>query len=311
MKVLVTGGAGFIGSHIVNRFTAQGHEVDVLDNLGHTSCENRLHKNKNNKQIFVYEADISVAGVWKYLPTDWDLVINSAAETHVDESFDRPADFINTNIIGLHNVSRYCADTSTPLIHLGTDEVIGTGEPLYEDSMTLPTNPYSATKAAGESILHAYGYSYGLDWKVVRLNNTYGTMQFPDKLIPSFINKLNNDEKLPIHGTGKQIRFFLNVEDFVDAVEVVLNDGETKNIYNVSTDESYSVLLVTHMICEAMNKDVSNSTEYVEDRLFQDMIYLSNSEKLRSIGWSPKRTLEKTLPELVDWYTTNDKFFND
>ena len=309
MKILVTGGAGFIGSHIVNRFTAQYHEVDVLDNLGHTSCENRLHRNKYNKRIFIYVADISDTDVWKHLPTDFDLVINSAAETHVDESFDRPADFINTNVVGLHNVSKYCADTSTPLIHLSTDEVIGTGEPLYENSMTLPTNPYSATKAAGESILHSYGYSYGLDWKVVRLNNTYGTMQFPDKLIPSFINKLDNDEKLPIHGSGKQIRFFLNVEDFVDAVEVVLNVGETKNIYNVSTDESYSVLLIARMICEAMNKNIHNSIEYVEDRLFQDMIYLSNSEKLRSIGWKPKRTLEQTLPYLIQWYTENDKFF--
>jgi len=213
--------------------------------------------------------------------------------------------------VGLHNVSKYCADTSTPLIHLSTDEVIGTGEPLYENSMTLPTNPYSATKAAGESILHSYGYCYGLDWKVVRLNNTYGKMQFPDKLIPFFIKRLKNNETVPVHGSGEQVRYFLNVEDFVDAVEVALNDGDTKNIYNVSTDESYTILEVTEMICQAMDKEFDDSVEYVEDRPFQDMIYLSNSEKLRSIGWKPTRTLEGTLLDLIDWYTGNDNFFND
>jgi len=311
MKILVTGGAGFIGSHVVNRFTKQDHKVEVLDNLGHTSCMKRLRRNTHNKQIFIFKTDIQDKDVWRSLPTNFDLVINSAAETHVDESFDRPSDFINTNIIGLHNISKYCAETQTPLIHFSTDEVIGTGEPLYENSMTLPTNPYSATKAAGESILHAYGHCYGLDWKAVRLNNTYGKMQFPDKLIPFFINSLKNDEKLPIHGSGKQIRFFLNVEDFVDAVELVWKEGKTRKIYNVSTDESYTVLDVTKMICEAMNKDFNHSIEYVKDRLFQDPIYLSNSDKLRSIGWEPTRTLKDKLPEMVKWYTENQNFFND
>ena len=306
MKILVAGGAGFIGSHIVNRFIDKKHTVEIIDNLGHTSCEKRLKTN-----IRLFAADISDKNVWKHLPKNYDLIINSAAETHVDESFDRPLDFIRTNIIGLHNVAKHCSTNKIPLIHLSTDEVIGTGDPLYENSMTLPTNPYSATKAAGESILHSYGYSYGLDWKVVRLNNTYGTMQFPDKLIPSFIRKLQNNEKLPIHGSGKQVRFFLNVEDFVDAVETVIDSGKNKNIYNVSTDESYTVLNVTKMICDIMNKDFDNSIEYVKDRLFQDHIYLSNSNKLRAIGWKPKRTLKEVLPELVIWYTENHEFFND
>jgi dTDP-glucose 4,6-dehydratase len=210
----------------------------------------------------------------------------------------------------LHYLSKYCSDTNTPLIHLSTDEVIGNGEPLYEDSMTLPTNPYSATKAGGESILHAYGYCYGLDWKIVRLNNTYGTMQFPDKLIPYFISKLQDNEKLPIHGSGKQVRFFLNIDDFVDALEVVMDKGKNKNIYNVSTDESYTVLEVTKMICDNMEKDFNDHVEYVDDRLFQDPIYLSNSDKLRGIGWKQKRFLKGTMLELIDWYTNNRDFFN-
>ena len=307
MKILITGGAGFVGSHMVNRFYNQGHDVVVLDALGHTSSLNRVILEPNNPRIIkgkiqdVFDLNIDVS---------YDLVINSAAETHVDESFERPTDFIDTNILGLHHLSKFCADHNIPLIHLSTDEVIGNGEPLYEDSMTLPTNPYSATKAAGESILHAYGYCYGLDWKVVRLNNTYGTMQFPDKLIPYFITRLQDDKKLTIHGSGKQVRYFLNVDDFVDAVEVVMDKGVNKNIYNVSTDESYTVLEVTKMICDNMGKDFNDCVEYVDDRLFQDPIYLSNSDKLRSLGWSSTRTLKQTLPKLIDWYTSKENFFN-
>ena len=310
MKILITGGAGFVGSHLVNRFYNQGHEVMVFDCLGHTSCTNRLCTEDIDLGIGLIEDKKA----WKQINDNYngfDMVINSAAETHVDESFDRPEDFLSTNILGLHFVSKFCIDTNTPLIHLSTDEVIGNGEPLYEDSMTLPTNPYSATKAAGESLLHAYGYCYGLDWKVVRLNNTYGTMQFPDKLIPYFIKKLQNNEKLPIHGSGEQVRFFLNVDDFVDAVEVVMDKGENKNIYNVSTDESYNVLEVTKMICDLMDKDVDDCVEYVDDRPFQDPIYLSNSDKLRNIGWKPKRSLKETMPELIDWYTKNRNFFDN
>ena len=305
MKILITGGVGFIGSHMVNRFK-DNHEVVVLDSLGHTSCLNRLDEN-----ILVIEGKIQNSKIYNDFLFDFDLVINSAAETHVDESFERPTDFINTNIFGIHYLSTYCIKNNIPLLHLSTDEVIGTGEPLYEDSMHLPTNPYSSTKSAGESILHAYGHCYGLDWKVVRLNNTYGTMQFPDKLIPYFIKKLQNNEKLPIHGSGEQVRFFLNVDDFVDAVEVVMDKGENKNIYNVSTDESYNVLEVTKMICDLMDKDVDDCVEYVDDRPFQDPIYLSNSDKLRNIGWKPKRSLKETMPELIDWYTKNRNFFDN
>ena len=306
MKILITGGAGFVGSHLVNRFYNQGHDVVVLDALGHTSSMNRL----KNVDVQLWKGRLQDSDTYLSLDKDFDLVINSAAETHVDESFERPTDFIDTNILGLHYLSKFCADHNIPLIHLSTDEVIGTGEPLYEDSMTLPTNPYSATKAAGESILHTYGYCYGLDWKVVRLNNTYGTMQFPDKLIPYFITSLQDGQDLTIHGSGEQVRYFLNVDDFVDAVEIVMDKGENKNIYNVSTDESYTVIEVTKMICDGMGKDFDECVEYVEDRPFQDPIYLSNSDKLRDIGWMPKRFLKEIMPELIDWYTTNRDFFN-
>ena len=308
MKVLITGGLGFVGSHISNRFSDRGYEVVILDNDGHTSCINRIDKAKYNYPIILI-GDIQDSSIYDKLDTDFDLVINSAAETHVDESFIRPTDFIKTNILGLHYLSKYCSDNDIPLIHLSTDEVIGNGEPLYEDSMTLPTNPYSATKASGESLLHAYGYCYNLNWKVVRLNNTYGTKQFPDKLIPYFITKLQDNEKLTIHGTGEQVRYFLNADDFVDAVELVMEKGENKNIYNVSTDESYTVIEVTKMICDGMGKNFDECVEYVEDRPFQDPIYLSNSDKLRSIGWKPKRSLKETLHELIIWYTHERDFF--
>ena len=305
MKILITGGAGFVGSHMVNRFYNQGHDVVILDALGHTSSMNRL----KNVEGQLWEGRLQDSDTYLSLDTDFDLVINSAAETHVDESFERPTDFIDTNVLGLHYLSKFCADNDIPLIHLSTDEVIGNGKPLYEHSMTFPTNPYSATKASGESILHAYGYCYGLDWKVVRLNNTYGTMQFPDKLIPHFITSLQDGIDLTIHGTGEQVRYFLNIDDFVDAVELVMDKGENRNIYNVSTDESYTVLEVTKMICDGMGKDFDESVEYVEDRPFQDPIYLSNNNKLCGLGWKPKRFLSEIMPELIEWYTSNRNFF--
>ena len=295
MRVLVTGGAGFIGSHIANRFLSKGWGVVVLDSLEETSDITRLDEGID---VIIKERMEDV----KNLPIV-DLVINSAAETHVDYSFERPKDFIDVNILGLHNVAKHCSEYNIPLIHLSTDEVIGTGEDLYEDSMLKPTNPYAFTKCAGENLLHAYGYCYDLNWKVVRLNNTYGKKQFPDKLIPKFIKLLNEGKKLTIHGEGLVTRNFLHVEDFVDAVEVVYNKGKNKNIYNVSTDEEYTIIKVTEMICDTMNCKLSEVIKYVEDRPFNDPCYHSKSDKLRSLDWKPKRTLKESLPELVEYYS--------
>jgi len=218
-------------------------------------------------------------------------------------------DFINANIIGLHNLAKHCSENNIPLIHLSTDEVIGTGEDLHEDSMLKPTNPYAFTKCAGENLLHSYGYSYGLNWKVVRLNNIYGLWQFPDKLIPKFIYHIEDGEKVPIHGNGLQTRNFLNVEDFVDALELVWLKGKDKNIYNVSTAEEYPIIDVTKMICDVMDVSFKDSIEYVEDRLFNDPCYHSKGGKIRKLGWKPKHTLKSYLPTLVKWYTNNRNYF--
>jgi len=303
MRVLVTGGIGFVGSHVVNRYLSRGWEVFILDSFEETASENRI-SNLNNVEIMqnrIENVDM------KDLP-DVDLVINSAAETHVDYSFERPMDFINSNIIGLHKLVEFCITKDIPIIHLSTDEVIGTGEDLYEDSMLKPTNPYAFTKCAGENLLHAYGYCSNLDWKVVRLNNIYGKMQFPDKLIPKFIYHILDGEKLPLHGDGKQTRNFLNVEDFVDALELVVNKGQSKNIYNVSTDEEYQIVEITNMLCDVMKVKFNDVVEYIEDRPFNDPCYHSKSGKLNKLGWKPKHTLEGSLEELVDWYANNRNF---
>ena len=301
MRALVTGGAGFIGSHIVNRFLYKRYEVFIIDSLEETSNLNRI-KYTNDYEL-ISERIENV----KEIP-DVDVVINSAAEIHVDYSFQRPDDFINANIIGLHNLVKQCIKKKIPIVHLSTDEVIGTGEDLYEHSMLKPTNPYSFTKAAGENLLHAYGYCSDLDWKVVRLNNTYGKMQFPDKLIPKFVYHILDGEKLPLHGDGEQTRNFLNVNDFVDAVEIVMDKGKSKNIYNVSTDEEYSILEVTKMLCKEMNVNFDEVVEWVEDRPFNDPCYHSKSNKLRKLGWEPKYTLKEYLPELIEWYKNNRSF---
>ena len=309
MKILVTGGLGFVGSHIVNRYLSDGHEVIILDSNEETANKNRIKWNENVKLIEERIESFKISEYLNYVTSEVDLVINSAAETHVDYSFDRPMDFINANIIGLHNLVQFCIKTDTPIVHLSTDEVIGTGEDLYEDSMLKPTNPYAFTKCAGENLLHAYGYCSNLDWKVVRLNNIYGKMQFPDKLIPKFIYRILDGKKLPLHGDGKQTRNFLNVDDFVDALQLVVNDGENRNIYNVSTFEEYPIVDVTNMLCETMSVDPSEIIEHVEDRPFNDPCYHSKNDKLLQLGWKPKYTLKGYLSELVDWYKNNREMF--
>jgi len=302
-KVLVTGGLGFIGSHIVNRYVDMGWEVHCLDSMEETSSRNRI---EDWSKVNLIKSRIENIDI-NFLP-DVDLVINSAAETHVDYSFSRPMDFINANIVGLHNLVQFCVKNNSSLIHLSTDEVIGTGEDLYEDSMLKPTNPYAFTKCAGENLLHAYGYCSGLDWKIVRLNNIYGKMQFPDKLIPKFINHILDGEKLPLHGDGKQTRNFLNVDDFVDALCLVSDKGENRNIYNVSTDEEYPIIDVTKMICEIMDSDFNEVIQFGEDRPFNDPCYHSKGEKIRSLGWKPKYTLKGYFKELITWYINNRNF---
>mgnify|MGYP003121860669 CR=1 FL=1 len=306
MRIIVTGGLGFIGSHIVNRYLSDGHRVFIIDSEEETSNKSRINWSDN---VTLIPKRIEDVDFMTWHPGIIDLVINSAAETHVDYSFDRPMDFINANIIGLHKLVQFCIMSKTPIVHLSTDEVIGTGEDLYEDSMLKPTNPYAFTKCAGENLLHAYGYCSDLNWKVVRLNNIYGKMQFPDKLIPKFIYHIEDGDKLPLHGNGEQTRNFLNVSDFVDALEIVIEKGEDKNIYNVSTDEEYPIIEVTRMICETMNINFNDVVEYVEDRPFNDPCYHSKSDKLRKLGWKPKYTLKGYLSELVDWYKNNREMF--
>ena len=306
MRIIVTGGLGFIGSHIVNRYLSDGHRVFIIDSEEETSNKSRINWSDN---VTLIPKRIEDVDFMTWHPGIIDLVINSAAETHVDYSFDRPMDFINANIIGLHKLVQFCIMSKTPIVHLSTDEVIGTGEDLYEDSMLKPTNPYAFTKCAGENLLHAYGYCSDLNWKVVRLNNIYGKMQFPDKLIPKFIYHIEDGDKLPLHGNGEQTRNFLNVSDFVDALEIVIEKGEDKNIYNVSTDEEYPIIEVTRMICESMDINFNDVVEYVEDRPFNDPCYHSKSDKLRKLGWKPKYTLKGYLSELVDWYKNNREMF--
>lgn len=303
VKILVTGGVGFIGSHISNRLAKNGYDITILDCFNYASDIRRLEH-----PIKILKHDL-VSTDWVDKIKGFDLIINAAAETHVDYSFKRPMDFINTNIIGLHNLATVCYQTKTPLLHLSTDEIIGTGDPISEDSFNKPCNPYSFTKSAGEKLLHAYGKCFGLNWKAIRLNNTYGIKQFPDKLIPLFIDKINSKEKLTLHGDGSALRCFMHIEDFINAVELVISKGKNKEVYNVATNEEHSVLDVTKMICSEMGVKLENNVKYIKDRLFQDPRYNTQNNKILKLGWKPSHTLKKSLPSLVKWYSGNDNFF--
>ena len=178
-----------------------------------------------------------------------------------------------------------------------------------ECSVLCPTNPYAATKAGAELIAQSYYYSFKMPIIITRGNNVYGPNQYPEKLIPRFIQQLKNNEKVTIQGDGSALRCFMHVEDFVDAVELVIARGENKEIYNVATNEEHSVLDVTKMICDEMGVKLEDNVRYIEDRLFQDPRYNTQNDKILRLGWKPSHTLKKTLPSIIKWYSGDDNFF--
>ena len=305
MKILITGGAGFIGSHLVKRFELE-NEVHILDNLGPTSCKKRLSHHKN---LFVY--DISDYKTYQHIEKDYDLVINSAAETHVDESFIRPMDFIKTNVEGLHLLAKYCADNQIPLIHLSTDEVIGTGKPLFENSMHLPTNPYSATKAAADMLIQSWARTHGLDYIITRPSNNYGKFQYPEKFLPLAVKRLKRGKKIKLHDKGTPIRTWTHVEDTIDAIILLYEKADRNRIYNISSEFEQSNLITAKKIINSLfmgtpNRDIPDFEKHIDTsykRPGQDVRYALRCDYLKQYGWQPKREFDKEIVNLVKHYT--------
>src|SRR3712207_4830407 len=303
MRIVVTGGAGFIGSHFAQRLAAGGHEVVVLDKL--TYSGNRA--NLDDVEHELVEGDIADADVVARAASGADAIVNFAAETHVDRSILEPEAVIRTNVLGPHVLLEWARETRKRLVQVSTDEVYGDvgldERPRREDDRFHPSSPYSAAKAGGDLLVPAYVRTYGVDACRTHGANTYGPNQYPEKLLPLFVTNLIDGEPVPVYGDGRQRREWLYVEDHAAAIELVLREGAPGEAYNIGGEERENLYLVERFL-ELTNADPS-LVRHVEDRAGHDRRYALDDSKLRALGWRPQTELEDGLRATVEWYREN------
>jgi dTDP-glucose 4,6-dehydratase len=303
MRVLVTGGAGFIGSHFVKRLVAAGDQVVVLDKL--TYAGNPANLDGVDADLVV--GDIADGDAVARAGRGCEAVVNFAAETHVDRSILTPRDFVHTDVVGTQVLLEWARDADARYVQVSTDEVYGdleAGGRSRETDPLCPSSPYSASKAGGDLQVLAYVRTYGVYASITRGANTYGPNQYPEKLVSLFATNALDGLPLPVYGDGKQVREWLHAEDHCAAVDLVLREGAPGEVYNVGGEE-YENIEVTHRILELTGGDAS-LIRHVEDRAGHDRRYALDDTKLRALGWAPARSFsELGLRETVDWYRQN------
>jgi len=300
VRVLVTGGCGFIGSHFVKRLVAGGDEVVVLDKLTYAGNPANL---AGVEHEFV-EGDIADAEVVARAGSGCDAAVNFAAETHVDRSILGAAEFIQTDVFGTYVLLEWARESGNRLVHVSTDEVYGDlppGVSSLESDPLRPSSPYAASKAGGDLQVLAFVRTFGVDALVTRGSNTYGPNQYPEKLIPLFVTNALDGEQLPVYGDGRQTRDWLHVEDHCSAIDLVLREGAAGEVYNVGGGEERENLDVAHGILSALGAS-RELIRHVDDRPGHDRRYSLDSSKLRALGWSAGRPFETGLAETVEWY---------
>ena len=303
MRVLVTGGAGFIGSHFAKRLAAAGDEVVVLDKL--TYSGNRANLEGADVELVV--GDICDPETVAEAAAGCDAVVNFAAETHVDRSIIGAAEFIETDVHGTYVLLGWARDAGVRLVQVSTDEVYGDipeGQHSVESDPLRPSSPYAASKAGGDLQVLAAVRTFGVDACITRAANTYGPNQYPEKIIPLFVTNALDGEALPVYGDGRQRREWLHAEDHCAAVELVLREGRSGEVYNVGGEELENIE-VTHRILELTGAG-DDLIRYVDDRAGHDRRYSLDDSKVRGLGWSPQHSFSETgLAETVAWYRDN------
>src|SRR6266545_6467068 len=303
MRVLVTGGAGFIGSHFAKRLVTQGDEIVVLDKL--TYSGNRA--NLDGAAVELLVGDICDSEAVAEAGAGADAVVNFAAETHVDRSILGAAEFVETDVLGTYVLLSWARDAGARLVQVSTDEVYGDvpeGSSSREDDPLRPSSPYSASKAGGDLQVLAAVRTFGIDACVTRGANTYGPNQYPEKLIPLFVTNALDGEPLPVYGDGRQVRDWLHVDDHCAAIELVLRQGEAGEVYNVGANEERENVELTWLIIEHLDVDPS-LVRHVEDRAGHDRRYSLDTTKIRALGWEPRRAWEEGVRSTIDWYRDN------
>ena len=315
-NILVTGGAGFIGSNFVRYMVNKYSDYNIINLDALTYCGNleNLRDIENMENYSFIKGDIRDKSVVDNLVKKCDYVINFAAESHVDRSIIDPEIFIKSNVLGtqvlLNASNEYGVEK---YIQISTDEVYGTlGETGYfsETTPLQPNSPYSASKAGGDLITRAYFETFNLPINITRCSNNYGPYQFPEKLIPLMISNAIEDKKLPIYGDGKNIRDWLHVYDHCTAIDLVLHEGKIGEVYNIGGNNEKQNINIVKLILSVLGKDES-LIEFVVDRLGHDKRYAIDSTKIQEeLGWNPKYTFESGIKETILWYLDNMEWIN-
>lgn len=328
MKILVTGGAGFIGSNFLRTYVPKypNHSFINLDKLTYAANLYNLKDISDAKNYFFVQADIadfeSVKAVFDRFEPD--VIVHFAAESHVDRSILGPAEFIKTNIVGTFNLLEACRfywkDKENKLFHhVSTDEVYGSlGDTGYftEESRYDPSSPYSASKASSDHLVRAYHRTYGLPVKVTNCTNNYGPYQFPEKLIPLTILNALEGKPIPLYGKGQNVRDWLYVKDHCEAIWAVIQKGRIGETYNISGNEERKNIDVIEEICQILAEELGRPADefkslitFVADRPGHDLRYALDSSKIRSeLGWKPKETFSSGLRKTVKWYLSNTEW---
>tara|TARA_R110002126_G_scaffold141128_3_gene286012 strand:- start:4289 stop:5332 length:1044 start_codon:yes stop_codon:yes gene_type:complete len=326
MNILITGGAGFIGSHVVRRFVKNypNYNIYNLDALTYAgNLENLKDIDKLSNYKFIKGDIVDESFINKlFKDIDFDGVVHLAAESHVDRSIEDPVAFVRTNIIGTVNLLNAAKNNwndnfeGKRFYHVSTDEVYGAlgEEGLFTETTSYdPNSPYSASKASSDHFVRAYGETYGLPFVITNCSNNYGPYHFPEKLIPLFINNIMENKSLPVYGDGKYTRDWLFVEDHARAIDLVYHKGSNHDTYNIGGFNEWQNIDLVKLLCTVMDKKLNRAEgesekliTYVKDRPGHDLRYAIDATKInKELGWKPSVTFEEGLELTVDWYFDN------
>lgn len=312
MKLLITGGCGFIGSNFIRHILREypGYKIVNLDKLTYAGNSENLKDIESDSNYEFVKGDIRDAALVSKLMVKIDAIVNFAAESHVDRSIRDPDDFLRTNIFGTHVLLKAALQFNKKMLQISTDEVYGSIEKgsFSESSNLKPNSPYSASKASADLLCMAYHATYNLPVTIARSSNNFGPYQYPEKIIPMFITNLIKGEKVPLYGDGKNIRDWIFVLDNCKALDIVLHNGKPGEIYNIASGIEMRNVDLTNKILNLLGKNKS-FIEYVEDRKGHDRRYSLDTKKIKSLGWLPEQDFEKALKLTIEWYKNNSSWW--